>query len=265
MSRQEPGFEEAAAGVARAVDHAVRTAASGEGTVAVAFSGGLDSSIIAKCAAGRTRVVACSAYSAGAWDQARARGAASALGVDLVATELTRENVAKALREVRLPFAPTLMDRSLWSLYSIVGRSARDAGAMVMLLGQLADELFGGYAKYAQAMQAGGCEAASSMMKADVERYPQVGRVRDVAACGRWVEPRFPFEAKEVVDLAMVLPATYKIADGVRKAVLRRAASILGVPEGVTGAGKKAAQYSSGIQKLVTQLTLLTPRTNGTA
>ena len=220
----------------------------------MAFSGGLDSSIIARCAARKARVVACTACSAGAGDLSRAREAASALGVDLVATELTRENVAEALRLIDLPFVPSLMDRSLWCLYSTVARSAGEAGAGVILLGQLADELFGGYAKYAEALKAKGSDAASSMMKADAEEYARKGRVRDFAACGRWAEPRLPYEAKGVFDLAMGLPVAFKIRDGVRKAVLRRAAAMLGVPGAQAEAGKKAAQYSSGVQKLVAGL-----------
>ena len=232
-------------------EESVGAAVGNEKRVAVAFSGGLDSSIVAKCAAGRAEVVACTAHSNGAGDQARAREAASALGLELVVTELTKENVAEALRRIDLPFVPTLMDKSLWCLYSIVAKSASEAGTRVILLGQLADELFGGYAKYWEAMKKSGSDAASSMMEADVREYAHRGRVRDVAACIRWVEPRLPFEAKGMVDLAMRIPMEFKIRDGVRKAVLRKAAAILRVPAAQAEAGKKAAQYSSGVQKLV--------------
>lgn len=219
--------------------------------MAVAFSGGLDSSIVARCASRRTEVVACSAFSDGAGDETRSRDAASALGLDIVATKLTPENIEEALKAINLPFVPTLMDKSLWCLYSVVSRSAYDAGSKVVLLGQLADELFGGYAKYEEALRVKGHDAASSMMSLDLQEYAHRGRLRDVGACGRWAQPRFPFEAKEVVDLASSLPVSFKIRDGARKAVLRRAALILGVPEALAGAGKKAAQYSSGVQKLV--------------
>ena len=63
--------------------------------------------------------------------------------------------------------------------------------------------------------------------------------------------PRFPFEAKEVVELGLAMPLSFKIRNGVGKAVLRRAAVVLGVPEELAMAPKKAAQYSSGIQKIV--------------
>ena len=226
-------------------------AVAGERKVAVAFSGGLDSSMLARCARNHAGVVACTAFAKNSMDSTRARESAEALGVELVTTELTEKNVDGALAIIDLPFTPTLMDRSLWCLYSMVSRAAHDSGARVLLLGQLADELFGGYAKYAEALKVKGEDAAESMMSADIHEYPGRGRVRDVGACARWVEPRFPFESKELVDLATSLPMSIKIRGGVRKAVLRRAAAILGVPEGEAEAAKKAAQYSSGVQKLV--------------
>ncbi len=219
--------------------------------VAVAFSGGLDSSVLATSAKRHVQVLACAAYSAGARDSTWARRAAEELGVELVVTELDEANVAAALAGVELPFQPTLMDRSLWCLYSLVGERARGAGAKVILLGQLADELFGGYAKYAEALDRDGPGAAQSMMDADRREYGRRGRVRDVAAFGGRVQPQFPFEAKEVVEFAASLPMAYKIRGGVRKAILRRAALELGVPEDLAGGAKKAAQYSSGVQKLL--------------
>jgi asparagine synthase (glutamine-hydrolysing) len=120
-----------------------------------------------------------------------------------------------------------------------------------MLLGQLADELFGGYSKYAEALEEGGARAVESMMASDFHEYASRGRVRDVGACEGVVEPRLPFESPDVVELASQIPTSFKLQRGVRKAVLRRAAVLLGVPEGIAGAAKKAAQYSSGVQKLV--------------
>jgi asparagine synthase (glutamine-hydrolysing) len=236
------------------VERSVAEAVEGESKVAVAFSGGLDSSVVAKCAMKHMRVVACTAFAKGAVDDSTARAGASALGVELLAEELTPENVGLALRSLELPFTPSLMDRSLWCLYATVSRIAHDSGVKVLLLGQLADEQFGGYAKYAEALKAGGEEAARTMMRADYQEYGLRGRIRDVTACAPWVEPRLPFESKDLVELASSLPVSFKIRDGVRKAVLRRAATILGVPEGQAVAAKKAAQYSSGVQKLVASL-----------
>jgi len=244
-------FEGAAVELAKRIDKAVADSVDGERTVAVAFSGGLDSSILARCASRHAKVVACTGFSQGSLDAARTGEAATALKVELVTTELTKGNVAEALATMNLPFEPTLMDMSLWCLYSLVSKSARESGARVLLLGQLADELFGGYAKYGEALRLHGEEAATSMMSRDVQEYVSRGRVRDVGACGGRVEPRFPFEASCVSEFASSIPIRFKIREGERKAVLRRAAQLLDVPEGMAGAPKKAAQYSSGVQKLL--------------
>jgi asparagine synthase (glutamine-hydrolysing) len=229
----------------------VTEAVGAEQKVAVAFSGGLDSSILVSCARRHTEVFACTGYTDASGDATRAGAAAMALGVRLVATKLAVEDIANELTKIELPFQPSLMDRSLWCLYSLVAKSAHDSGAKVILLGQLADELFGGYAKYVEALTVQGEESAKSMMQSDAHDYVQRGRIRDVNACSKWVQPRFPFEGKEVFDFALSLPVSYKIRGSTRKAILRSAAIHLGVPEEIAGAPKKAAQYSSGVQKLV--------------
>ncbi|HEV2226222.1 MAG TPA: asparagine synthase C-terminal domain-containing protein [Nitrososphaerales archaeon] len=245
------GFEEAAQKLAVLVDRSVKAVVAGEAKVAVAFSGGLDSSIVAACAKKSVTTVGCTAFSKGSADMTRARDAAVALGIELVTTEITKENISKELAGIELPFVPTLMDRSLWCLYSLVAKSARNAGAKVILLGQLADELFGGYAKYEEAVRLQGEDAARSMMEADVEEYQQRGRLRDFGACAPWVQPSLPFEGREVVDFGLSLPVSFKIREGTRKAILRRAAVMVGVPEALAATAKKAAQYSSGVQKMV--------------
>lgn len=244
-------FEEAAEALSKVVDSSVAATVRGESKVAVAFSGGLDSSFLAKCAMRHSNVVACTAYSEGAADSTRARDSASALGLEIVVTRLTAENVASELKGIVLPFVPSLMDRALWCLYSLVAKSARDSGARVLILGQLADELFGGYAKYVGVLQEEGEGATRSMMDQDLRDYARRGRLRDFGACERWVQPRLPYEAHEVVDFAASLPLSFKIRQGSRKAVLRRAAVLAGVPLTLAEVGKKAAQYSSGIQKLI--------------
>ena len=251
MSGPLLGFDEAAQKLAVLVDSSVKHSVAGEVKVAVAFSGGLDSSVVAACAKRYVETVCCAAFSRGSRDETRARDAAHDLGLELVTTSITKETVAHELAGIGLPFEPTLMDRSLWCLYSLVSKSARNAGARVILLGQLADELFGGYAKYEEALRVSGEEAAMSMMGSDVEEYALRGRIRDFAACTPWVQPRLPFEGKEVVDFGLSLPVSFKIREGVRKAILRRAALIVGVPQEVATTAKKAAQYSSGVQKLV--------------
>lgn len=206
---------------------------------------------MAACAKKYAKTIGCAAFSRGSGDETRARDAALALDIELVTTNITAENVSKELAGIQLPFEPTLMDRSLWVLYSLVSKSAKDAGARVILLGQLADELFGGYAKYEKALLLMGEDTARNLMEEDVEEYARRGRTRDFAACAPWVRPSLPFEDTQVVDFGLTLPVSFKLRGGVRKAILRRTALIVGVPQALASTAKKAAQYSSGVQKLV--------------
>ena len=249
-------LEDAARALAEELELSVDAATRGEDVVAVAFSGGLDSSILVACAKKRARVAACTAYVEGARDSFYAGDAARELGVEFAPVLVTRKTAEEDLKGMSLPFEPSLMDRSLWCVYAAVARKSREMSARVMLLGQMADELFGGYAKYSKTLEASGESAAEEAMKKDVVAFGARGRVRDVGACSRWVEPRFPFEAEGVVELGLSLPVKFKIDGGERKVVLRRAAELLGVPRSLARGDKKAAQYSSGVQRLLEQLTL---------
>jgi asparagine synthase (glutamine-hydrolysing) len=120
------------------------------------------------------------------------------------------------------------------------------------MLGQLADELFGGYAKYERKLLEDGRDSAAKLMIDDVAGCGARGFVRDEAACSRWLEPRFPFADARVAGFGLRLPVELKIRRGVRKAVLREAALRLGVPGELVNKPKKAAQYSSGIMKILT-------------
>ncbi|HME18712.1 MAG TPA: asparagine synthase-related protein [Nitrososphaerales archaeon] len=244
-------FDEAGAELARLVDRAVGERVAGKRRVAVAFSGGLDSSILALCARRHASVVACTVHSRGSRDGTVAQAAADALGVELLAQDVDAKAAEREISGLALPFRATLMDRALWCIYSMASRAAAEAGAEVILLGQLADELFGGYEKYLRTLAGEGPQAAASMMEGDLRGCGMRGFVRDEAACCRWLEPRFPFADRRVLELGRGLPLGFKVRGGMRKAVLREAAEVLGVPADLCGAPKKAAQYSSGIQKLL--------------
>lgn len=244
-------FGEAARGLADLIDSSVRERVRGRMRVGVAFSGGLDSSILAHCASKYAEVIACAVHAVGSFDEAKAAKAAEKLDIELRTNTVDRDGVAKELSVLDLPFEPELMDKSLWCIYSVAARTAARCGAEVIMLGQLADELFGGYLKYQRAAQENGQEVAEALMEKDVAECGMRGLIRDEAACSRWVEPRFPFAEGRLVDFGLSVPASYKLRNGVRKALLREAAKLMGLPDELSEAPKKAAQYSSGVLKLI--------------
>lgn len=243
-------FDEAADELAATIKVAVRERVEGK-RVAVAFSGGLDSSILAMCAKKSSKVVAAvTASTEDSRDRREAPKAAEIMGVELLQVNMNWKTVRDEIAAIDLPFEEVPMDRSLWCLFSVASRAAAEAGAETILLGQLADELFGGYMKYLRTLNAQGEQACARLMEEDTRGCGTRGFLRDEAACSRWLEPRFPFSDGRVVRLGRSIPVRFKIKDGMRKAVLREAARRLDLPEELCGVPKKAAQYSSGIQKI---------------
>ncbi len=230
---------------------------SGCRRVAVSFSGGLDSAIVAFLASRIADVVLCSVHTKGSRDERTSERAADLLDLELRSASLGEVEVADELRSLDVPFQPSAMDKALWCIFSRTARLARENGAELMLLGQLADELFGGYFKYAEELERNGALAAAGLMRSDVLACSSRAFIRDEAACGTWIEPRFPFANEEVARFGLGLPVEYKISGGTRKVILRDAASRLGLPEQLTQSPKKAAQYSSGVLKQIGKLSFV--------
>jgi len=245
-------FEEAARALALLVDESVRRRVDGQRRVAVSFSGGLDSSLLALLASRYSEVVLCSAYASGSRDESQSQRAAALLGLKLETEVLDYETLAKESKGAELPPGDaTVMDKALWCIYSTTSRLAKREDARMILLGQLADELFGGYMKYATEAREKGAGAAEAMMRGDVRACADRGFLRDEAACSASCEVRFPYADERIASFAAGLPLDYKIREGERKAVLRAAALELGLPEELAAAPKKAAQFSSGAAKLL--------------
>ena len=243
-------LDESATRLGRLLVESVERRVKGHRRVAVSFSGGLDSSIIAMLAAKSAEVTVYSAHASGSRDEHSAARAADLLGLRMVDVKLGGPEVVEELASLDLPFQESPMDRALWCLYSATSRKASSEGAEVMLLGQLADELFGGYMKYSIAARKDESLPAR-MMATDVEASAERAFVRDEEACSRFIEPRFPFADEGIVGFALGLPLSYRISGQQRKRILRIAAARLGLPDELAEAPKKAAQYSSGIAKLI--------------
>ena len=242
---------DAAERLADILKRSVRDCVTGCRKIAVSFSGGIDSALLAFLASKSCEVVLCSVHTKGSRDERVPREAADLLGLELAEAAMGREDVVRQLSSLSLPFHPSRMDKSLWCIYSRTAEMASEHRASVIVLGQLADELFGGYMKYTVELERNGAIAASRMMMRDVLACSSGAFIRDEAACASWTEPRFPFANEELVRFGLGLPVEYKISGGTRKLVVREAARKLGLPERLVQSPKKAAQYSSGVLKFI--------------
>jgi asparagine synthase (glutamine-hydrolysing) len=228
--------------------------------IAVAFSGGLDSSLIALLAkqAG-TQVHLIHASLRDQPETEHAIQTATQLDLPIHIHEYTQEDLEQALPNVLWtieeadPIKASIAIPIYWA-----AKKAAEMKLKIMLAGQCADELFGGYKRYVNAYARFGGEQASKMIRDDITKLHEANLERDAKICASYgVELRLPFLAREIVELATDTPIRLKMEpkpDTLRKLVLRQAAKKLGLPESVLGRPKKAIQYATGVDKTLRKL-----------
>ena len=237
------------------VRHAIATTLDGvsaEG-LAVAFSGGVDSALVASALDAPLYVVGFE----GSHDIEAARSAADLMGRELTVVEVSLREIEDAVPAVARAIGRTnAMDVSIALPLYFAGRAAAGDGHGRLAVGQGADELFGGYAKVANAPGDHRVEADTvrGARREVVDTLPDQLE-RDVLAVRvAEVEPVAPLLHDRVVRAALRLPGDLLVtADGERKWALRRAARGR-VPDEVAFRDKKAVQYGSLISRELDRL-----------
>ncbi len=242
------------------LEQSVQRRVFGAKKVAVAFSGGLDSSLVAflakKCGT-KVQLIHVSLENQAETEQALS--AADALELPLQVHLFKESDVEKVLpRVVDLIEEPDPIKASIGVPFYWTAEKAAEAGFKVLLAGQGADELFGGYKRYVDEYMSHGEEAVRRTMFDDVTRLHESNIERDVKICSfHDVELRLPFASYQIAEFAMRLPLELKIerkTDSLRKLVLRKVAENMGLPKSIVDKPKKAVQYSTGINDAVRNL-----------
>ena len=141
----------------------------------------------------------------------------------------------------------------------LAAKAMKEDNVKVALSGQGADELFGGYNRYLKHFEENNLFDAYFAL--DEEIYNDIANMYhvnlerdDAVSMANGVELRVPFLDNDIVNLALDLPGKYKIKDNediLRKHILRDVAKSIGVPDYIADRPKKAAQYGSGINKIL--------------
>lgn len=226
----------------------------------VLLSGGLDSSLVAACAArfARHRIESDDREEAwwprlhsfaigleGSPDLAAARVAAEALGTSHHEFKFTVEEGLDALPEVirHIETYDVTSIRASTPMY-LMARRIKAMGVKMVLSGEGADEIFGGYLYFHKAPSALAFHD-ETVRKLDALHLYDCNRAnKAMAAWG--VEARVPFLDLEFIDVAMSMDAEHKRASKgrIEKAVLREAfAGVL--PDAILWRQKE--QFSDGV------------------
>ncbi len=228
--------------------------------VAVAFSGGLDSSIIAYLAAKQgIKVNLLHVSMENEPETEEAIAAAEALNLPMQVDLYKDSDVEAALpKVVELIEEADPVKTSIGVPFYWAAEQATQAKHKVMLAGQGADELFGGYQRYVNECVKEGSEKVRRTMFDDVVNIHVSNLERDLKITGSFdVELRLPFASYQLAEFALGLPLECKIEnkpDTLRKLVLRKVAQNIGMPASIADKPKKAVQYSTGINDAVKRI-----------
>jgi asparagine synthase (glutamine-hydrolysing) len=227
--------------------------------VAVAFSGGLDSSVIAVLAKLCEKEIQLVSVGFSNHEEIRfAASAAATLNMRYHVQTYGIEDVKEILpRVLWLIEQPNTVNASIAIPFYWVAKIASQLGCSVLLAGQGSDELFGGYQRYLTKFRQGIASVKETIYH-DVACSYETNFQRDSQICAfHKVELRLPFVDSNVIRYALSLPINLKIEsaeDSLRKRVLRKVAENLKLPPSIVSRRKKAIQYATGVDKALRKL-----------
>nr|MDO8135382.1 asparagine synthetase B [Candidatus Njordarchaeum guaymaensis] len=230
------------------------------GKVVVLFSGGLDSSIVAKLS--KDLGIHCTLYCAGtasSRDMTGARRMSSALDLPLVEKEVTYDDVASSLVPVvRLieSIEMVAVSTSLPIYFAIKESVTR--GEKTILYGQGADELFGGYERYEDILSSSGHTALCNEMLNDILGLGTSAPMYDQIGTMNLTELFAPFLDPAIVMFSLGIPLRLKLfrenSRISRKYILRKVAQRIGVPIRLLPEQKVAMQFGSGVARILDKI-----------
>jgi len=231
--------------ISRAVEQAL------EDRVAVSFSGGLDSTVIAAVAKRHASVELFAAGVPNSEDVRYAGEAARALGLPLEVAVIDEPGAMAAYAKCHSLLRMDFLKLEILVPAYYAARAAAAKGHKVMLFGSAAEELFAGYDRYYISREEGA--DVDAMLRDEFRTLPQrdMGYLKKVCRCAG-IEARFPFHDKALADAVFSVPIEERMDDReMKKGILREAAKVLGAPEIAIRRKKRAMQYGSGVHKLL--------------
>ena len=227
--------------------------------IAVAFSGGLDSSLLAKvCQDLGKELTLLTIGFPGARDIKYAVEVADKLQLPLLVKEINREELTQGIsRLAKIIKFPGVRDFEVILSLDIVFRFASVKGFKVILTATGLDALFCGFDKTRRLLEGQGREELDKLTKRIVEHAQTTEDLFDLVAKNSNIVRINPFMSDDFISFALAIPSKFKVIDQydkVRKHILREAAMAIGVPEAAAMRPKKAIQYSTKIDRVIKKI-----------
>ncbi|MHB1709412.1 MAG: asparagine synthase C-terminal domain-containing protein [Thermoplasmataceae archaeon] len=208
------------------------------GEAALAFSGGLDSTLLMALSGYRLKP-----YTVGysdSHDIARARHVSDLLGFKVSETILDNRELMEAISAIRT-IDPSIGRQEIGYeivLYYTLSGIKEDN----LVTGQGADEIFYGYRRFIDNPDLGNGGYLEKLLQKTLPRENHIAGIFSKSLVTPYLEP-------VIVKAFSGLPRDVNVIGNVNKIQIRNLAKIAGLPEEIWGFRKKAAQYGSGVQK----------------
>lgn len=230
--------------LAEVLEGSVKKSAAGKEGLPIAFSGGLDSSILAYLAAKYVKPVLFCVGFKDSYDVANAEKSSGALRMKLEIIYLDdldlNEYRAKTIEVIK---TDNRLQVELALPLLILCEKVKEKGYKHLMTGQGADTLFGGFDKYLRSRRVEDdiFKAVANIYNSNLKRDLGIAKYSGL-------ELFFPYLEENVVKFSLKIFSELKIKNGTRKYILREA--FRGVlPDEIIDQNKKAFQYGSGIHK----------------
>ena len=222
--------------------------------MAVAFSGGVDSSLLCAIMANNANNRYFATGLPESHDLKSAQQAARLMRIDLQVIHLDARHVEMLIpRVIETIESCNPLDLAIALPMYVLSEQTKTAGFKSILSGQGADELFGGYSRYARlaAVNNGGLRDA---LESDVLNIARNNLERDnLTAASHSIDVILPYLDPRVVKFGLTIDSTLKLNRGVNKYILRKVAEQL-IPHELAYRPKKALQYGSGVTAVLRKL-----------
>jgi len=232
---------------------AVEDAIGNETNLAVAFSGGLDSSLLAKiCKDIGANVTLLTVGFSGSLDIPFSKAIADKMNLQHKVLELDTESFKENADQIFNKINCKVISHIENCIgFFFIGRFARANGFRTVLSGNGCDELFCGYDRFRSVYNHGEKELmmlTDKKLQNEFELMQEIDRILNELG----VKLIQPFLTSEFITFAKSIPIDQKIVgpcDMVRKHILRQVAVSIDVPIQAAMQRKKALQYSSLIHR----------------
>ncbi len=206
---------------------------------AIAFSGGLDSSFLAYLSRRKYGLYVCGL--AESYDVRAARKSVNILGSDLHEIIVDEgEIIETALTVKKLDPVINLSDLGYETVLALLLERINEKN---LITGQGSDEIFYGYNRFKEKPGLDNSESIRKLFEVTLPREKKIA-----SHFGKKLI--LPYLQDPIIEIGH-LPRSIHIVDGINKFILRQTAILSGMSSSISMARKKAAQYGSGISRIL--------------